>query len=275
MNMTITTSFINGKWRDKNENVSDIINPYTHEKIGEKYSVTSEEVEETLQTSFSNKKKVKNIPSHKRAVILKKSAQLLEERREYFASIISKELGKPLKNTLGEVDRSIETLELSGEEAKRLNGETLPGDASARGVRSIAYTHRVPIGVVAAITPFNAPLNLVCHKVGPAFAGGNVTILKPASNTTIIAKAFVELLLEAGMPEDAINLLIGGREVVQPIVSDDRVNLISLTGGLTASNAISKVAGIKKQLYELGGNAATIVHEDADINKAADRKSVV
>lgn len=269
MNMTITTSFINGKWRDKNENVSDIINPYTHEKIGEKYSVTSEEVEETLQTSFSNKKKVKNIPSHKRAVILKKSAQLLEERREYFASIISKELGKPLKNTLGEVDRSIETLELSGEEAKRLNGETLPGDASARGVRSIAYTHRVPIGVVAAITPFNAPLNLVCHKVGPAFAGGNVTILKPASNTTIIAKAFVELLLEAGMPEDAINLLIGGREVVQPIVSDDRVNLISLTGGLTASNAISKVAGIKKQLYELGGNAATIVHEDADINKAA------
>lgn len=269
MSTKVAKSFINGEWLSSDGNESDVISPYTREKIGVKYTATEEDVERALKAAFESKREMKQMTAYKRAEILKNAASLLQERKTEFAKLISTELGKPLKNTLDEVDRSIETLELSGEEAKRLTGETISGDVSERGANTFASIQRVPAGVVTAITPFNAPLNLVCHKVGPAFAGGNVTILKPASNTTLIATAFVELILEAGFPENAINLIIGGREVVQPIVSDDRVNIISLTGGLTASNAISKVAGIKKQLYELGGNAATIVHEDADVTRAA------
>ncbi len=123
--------------------------------------------------------------------------------------------------------------------------------------------------MVAAITPFNAPLNLVCHKVGPAFAAGNSVILKPASQTTLIATKLVKLLLEAGLPKNAINLVIGRREVGQQIVKDDRVNVISFTGGTVASENICSLAGMKKVLLELGGNAATVVHEDADLQRAA------
>ena len=269
MELKTANSFIAGKWLSTDREQSDIINPYNQEKIGVQYAATIEDVDRALAVSFEQKKRVKEITVYERANILKKAAQLLEDRKTKFATIISSELGKPLKNTLDEVDRSVETLELSGEEAKRLHGETLPGDVSSRGMNAIASTHRVPVGVVAAITPFNAPLNLVCHKVGPAFAGGNVTILKPAPQTTLIATAFLELLLEAGLPSYAINMVLGGVEVGQQIVSDDRVNVISFTGGLVASENISQIAGIKKQLFELGGNAATIVHEDANIDRAA------
>src|SRR5690625_4972989 len=269
MNVTVANSFVEGEWLDTNREALDIISPYSNEKIGVQYVATKDDVERALEAAIQSKKEIKQISSLKRAKILQKAAVLLEERKEEFAKILSSELGKPLKNTRDEVDRSVETLELSGEEAKRLHGETIPGDVSSRGMNAIASTHRVSVGVVAAITPFNAPLNLVCHKVGPAFAGGNVTILKPAPQTTLIATAFLELLLEAGLPSYAINMVLGGVEVGQQIVSDDRVNIISFTGGLVASENISQIAGIKKQLFELGGNAATIVHEDANIDRAA------
>ncbi len=165
--------------------------------------------------------------------------------------------------------RSIETLIQSAEEAKRQFGETIPGGASSRGKGSTALTFRVPVGVIAAITPFNAPLNLICHKIGPSFAAGNVTVLKPAPQAPFIAKALVELLIEAGMPAKAIQMVLGGREVGGKIVADSRTNLVSFTGGVPAGQQISKLAGMKKVLLELGGNAGTIVHEDADIERAA------
>lgn len=269
MELKIANSFIEGEWLSTDREQQDIINPFSNEKIGVQYVATKDDVDRALEASYKSKIEIKRIPSSTRAKILKNAAALLQERKETFAKILSSELGKPLKNTLDEVDRSIETLELSGEEAKRLHGETLPGDVSERGVNTIASTYRVPVGVVAAVTPFNAPLNLVCHKVGPAFAGGNVTILKPAPQTTLIATALLELLFEAGFPKSAINMVLGGVEVGQQIVSDDRVNIISFTGGIIASKNISEIAGIKKQLFELGGNAATIVHEDANLNRAA------
>lgn len=269
MVVTVANSFIDGEWLSNDRKENEVINPYSGEKIGVKYFATEEDVERALQVSYQNKREIKEIPSLERAKILQKAASLLEERKEEFARLLSSELGKPLKNTLDEVDRSIETLQLSGEEAKRLHGETMAGDVSARGNNTIAATFRVPVGVVAAITPFNAPLNLVCHKVGPSFAAGNVTILKPAPQTTLIATALLHLLFEAGFPKNAINMVLGGAEVGQQIVSDDRVNVISFTGGIVASKNISQIAGIKKQLYELGGNAATIVHKDADLARAA------
>ncbi|WP_431803516.1 aldehyde dehydrogenase family protein [Halobacillus andaensis] len=261
--------FIGGEWISADREKLEIRSPFTQEVIGEQYLATAEDVEQALSQAYTSKKEIRNIPTFKRAQILKKASELLEENKQKFAEIISSELGKPLKNTLGEVDRSIETMELSAEEAKRLHGETLPGDASERGVNTVASTHRVPAGVVAAITPFNAPLNLVCHKVGPAFAGGNVTILKPAPQTTLVAAEFIKLLLEAGFPKQAIHMVLGGVETGQQIVRDDRVNVISFTGGTVASKNICETAGIKKVLLELGGNAATIVHEDANIADAA------
>ncbi len=261
--------FVNGKWLLDDREKVQVKSPYSGEVIGEQFLATKEDVELALQSAFESKKEIGAIPAYKRADILKRAADLLHERRETFAKLISLELGKPLKNTLDEVARSVETLQLSGEEAKRLTGESIPGDASERGVNAIATTIRVPVGVVAAITPFNAPLNLVCHKVGPAFAAGNAVILKPAPQTSLIATALLELLLEAGFPENAVNMVLGGVEAGQDIVKDDRVNVISFTGGTVAARNISELAGMKKVLLELGGNAATIVHEDADLARAA------
>lgn len=268
MKNTNVTSFVNGEWLPSSPSAEKVINPYTGEIIGTRTDATEEDVVKALASAFAAKKEIAKIPAHERAKILKRASKLLEERKEEFAKIISEELGKPMKYTLDEVARSIETLELSGEEAKRLIGESIPGDASARGTNAMAVTFRVPVGVVAAITPFNAPLNLVCHKIGPAFAAGNSVIFKPASQTPFIASEFIKLLLEAGVPSNAINMVYGNRYVVQQIVKDDRVNVISFTGGVVASKNICSLAGIKKVILELGGNAATIVHEDADLDRA-------
>lgn len=262
-------SYVNGNWVSVTQNSTPNVNPFTNEVIGERWTASEKDVENAIASAYSAKKEIAKIPAFERAAILKRAASLLEKEKERFARIISLELGKPIKNTLDEVSRSVETLELSAEEAKRLFGETLPGDSASRGAKAIAATFRVPVGVVAAITPFNAPLNLVCHKIGPAFAAGNSIIFKPASQTTIVATEFLKLLLEAGFPENAINMVIGNRDVVQKIVSDDRVNVISFTGGLVASKNICQLAGIKKVLLELGGNAATVVHHDADLKRAA------
>ncbi|WP_184320612.1 aldehyde dehydrogenase family protein [Geobacillus subterraneus] len=269
MNVRKAQLYINGTWVEDNRAVEPVKNPYTGEVIGEQQLATPNDVENALAAAFAAKKEVAGIPAYERERILKKASMLLEERKETFARYISEELGKPLKNTLDEVSRSIETLEQSAEEAKRLFGETIPGDASARGTKAVALTFRVPVGVVAAITPFNAPLNLICHKIGPAFAAGNTVVLKPAPQTPLIAAELLKLMLEAGLPPRAINMVLGGAEVGQQIVKDDRVNVISFTGGVVASRHICALAGMKKVLLELGGNAATIVHEDADLKRAA------
>ncbi|MEH7238170.1 aldehyde dehydrogenase family protein [Bacillus sp. JJ1562] len=261
--------YINGQWFLVDRDLIDVKSPYSGEVIGQQVLSKAEDVEKALASAYEAKKDIAKLTALERSKILKKAATLLENNIEKFAKLISLELGKPLKNTRDEVTRSIETLELSGEEAKRIMGETMSGDSSERGENALAITFRVPAGVVAAITPFNAPLNLVCHKIGPAFAAGNSVVFKPAPQSALIATEFLKLLLEAGMPENAINMVLGGVEIGQQIVKDNRVNVISFTGGIVASKNISKLAGIKKVLFELGGNAATIVHEDADIEKAA------
>lgn len=263
------SSYINGIWIKDDRQKFDIHSPYNGEVVGSYYASNEHDVEAAIATAYGARKEIAAIPVYKRATILKQASEILHARREEIATLISSELGKPFRNTLDEVARSVETLALSGEEAKRLIGETIRGDASERGENALAMTFRVPVGVVAAITPFNAPLNLVAHKVGPAFAAGNTVVLKPSTQTTLIAATLLEILLEAGLPMNAISLVIGNRERVGKIVSDDRVNVISFTGGTVASRTICEQAGMKKVLLELGGNAATIVHEDADIQRAA------
>ncbi|MFP3718376.1 aldehyde dehydrogenase family protein [Bacillus safensis] len=262
-------SYINGEWLDTGRVKTDIINPYSGERIGTSYLASSEDIEQALSSAQHAKKQIAGISAIERSRLLTKAATLLEEQKDHFAKLISLELGKPLKNTRDEVSRSIETLAQSAEEANRLIGETIPGNVSSRGQGAMAMTFKVPVGVVLAITPFNAPLNLICHKVGPAFAGGNVIILKPAPQTSAVATAFVELLLEAGFPEAGLQLVIGGVDAGKKLVTDDRTNLISFTGGAAGGEHITTSAGLKKVLLELGGNGATIVHHDADIEQAA------
>ncbi|AIF68110.1 aldehyde dehydrogenase [Terribacillus saccharophilus] len=261
--------FVNGVWIDDDREPIPVVGPYKNENVGVQLTANKEEVDLALAAAHSDKKQIASLSQAFRAKVLYQAAALLEERREEFAALIAKEVGKALKNTRDEVARSIETLQLSAEEVKRLFGETIPGGASERGASSMALTFRVPVGVVAAITPFNAPLNLICHKIGPSFAAGNVTILKPAPQAPLIATALVELLLEAGMPTQAIHMILGGKEIGEKLVQDDRVNLVSFTGGVPGGQQISKTAGMKKVLLELGGNAGTIVHEDANVERAA------
>ncbi|MFS0785596.1 aldehyde dehydrogenase family protein [Shouchella sp. 1P09AA] len=264
------TSFINGEWVTPVESEGiEVRSPYLNELIGHQYETNEQGVEEALASAITHKKEIAKLEPIERSTILYKAATLMEERQEELAKLISSEVGKALKNTRDEVGRSIETLIQSAEEAKRQFGETIPGGASSRGKGSTAITFRVPVGVIAAITPFNAPLNLICHKIGPSFAAGNVTVLKPAPQAPLIAAALVELLLEAGMPAQAIQMVLGGREVGEKIVEDSRTNLVSFTGGVPAGQQISKISGMKKVLLELGGNAGTIVHEDADVDRAA------
>ncbi|MEH7732797.1 aldehyde dehydrogenase family protein [Bacillus pumilus] len=262
-------SYIDGEWMDTDRVKTDIINPYSGERIGTSYLASSEDIEQALSIAQHAKKQIAGISAIERSKLLTKAATLLEEQKDHFAKLISLELGKPLKNTRDEVSRSIETLAQSAEEANRLVGETIPGNVSSRGKGAMAMTFKVPVGVVLAITPFNAPLNLICHKVGPAFAGGNVIILKPAPQTSAVATAFVKLLLEAGFPEASLQLVIGGVDAGKQLVTDERTNLISFTGGAAGGEQITTSAGLKKVLLELGGNGATIVHHDADIEQAA------
>lgn len=260
---------IAGKWTDNDQASVEVYNPYSGDMIGRQCVATEEDVRRALQAAHAGKALTAAIPIHERARILKQAAALLAQNQLEFARIISREIGKPLKNTLDEVSRSIETLELSGEEAKRLLGESIPGGASGRGEQTMAVTLRVPVGVVAAITPFNAPLNLICHKVGPAFAAGNSIVLKPAPQAPFTAVRLLELLLEAGMPPYCVNMVLGGADVGAQIVRSELVNVVSFTGSARAGEQICRDAGMKKVLLELGGNAATIVHEDANLARAA------
>ena len=164
----------------------------------------------------------------------------------------------------------METLEVSADEAKRLVGEMIPLDAAPNGAGKLGFTLRVPCGVVAAITPFNFPLNLVCHKVGPAIAGGNAVLIKPASDTPLSSLKLVEILLEAGLPESAIACVTGaGGDLGAAIGEDDRIRKISFTGSAEVGTRICQQAGIKRVTLELGGNGPVIILDDADVEAAA------
>ena len=190
----------------------------------------------------------------------------MDERREEFAEIIAKEAAKPIRAARGEVDRTVQTYKFAAEEAKRIYGETLPLDAAPGADGRIAYTIRKPIGVIGAITPFNFPLNLVAHKVGPAIAAGNTVVLKPADQTPLSSYALVELFEEAGLPNGALNIISGpGPTVGEAIVKNDYVASITFTGSPKVGIGIKQKAGLKRVTLELGSNAAVIIDEDVEL----------
>ena len=195
---------------------------------------------------------------------------MLRERQDEVARTISSEAGKPLKAARVEADRAVSTFTMAAVEARRLAGEMVPMDASPAGVGKIAYTMRVPIGVVGAITPFNFPLNLVAHKVAPALAAGCAVVLKPAGQTPMSALLLAELETEAGLPPGWLNVLVGpSAQIGDVLVEDERIRLITFTGSSEVGWKIRERAAKKKVNLELGNATPVIVEPDADIETAA------
>jgi acyl-CoA reductase-like NAD-dependent aldehyde dehydrogenase len=262
---------INGGWMDA-QNYVQLISPYSGEVIAEIPSATEQEVNLAIEAAYQARDVMAKLPAHRRAAILEKLADLLEERAEEAARIISLEAAKPITTAKGEVARTIATYKFAAEEAKRIHGETIPLDAAPGGEGRIAYTVREPLGVIGAITPFNFPMNLVAHKVGPAIAAGNTIVLKPASQTPLSAYFIAELLQEAGLPAGAINVITGsGRIVGDKIVTDDRVKMITFTGSPAVGIGIRNKAGLKRVTLELGSNSGLIIDEGIDIDKIIPR----
>ncbi|MFJ7729408.1 aldehyde dehydrogenase family protein [Neobacillus sp. NPDC097160] len=263
--------FINGGDVEAAE-YAPLYSPYSGEKIAEIAMADEKLTKDAVKAAGAGFQVISKMPAYKRAAILEKVAKLLEERLDQAAEIISKESAKPITFAKGEVSRTIETYKFAAEEAKRIHGETIPFDASPGGVGRIGYTVRKPIGVIGAITPFNFPMNLVAHKVGPAVASGNSIVLKPASQTPLIALYIAELFKEAGLPDGVLNVVTGSGSIVgEAIIRDDRVAMITFTGSPAVGIAIRNKAGLKRTTLELGSNAAVILDKDTNVDQVVER----
>ena len=207
-------------------------------------------------------------PAHARSAVLAKLARAVTEAKPAIVDAMVGIVGKTRRDASGEVDRSVETLAISAEEALRIEGFEIPMDSSPRGEGRIAIARRYPIGVVAAITPFNAPLNTVCHKVGPALAAGNTVVHKPDVRAAKVAVMFAEIATGCGLPAGVLNVIHGDAEVGERLVTHPDVDVIGFTGSEAVGERIRSIAGLRRVLLELGGNAPAIVHHDADLGRA-------
>ncbi len=244
--------------------------PYTGEVVDTIPLATVEEVEQAITIAEKGKGLMKNLPIHKRVDILMRTAELLDRNKNEIANIIVHEAGKTIVDSKDEVVRTAELFRYTAEEAKRIHGETLPFSSLKGSEYKVGYFVKEPVGIVVAIAPFNVPLALMAHKIAPAIAAGNAIIMKPASQTSMNTIRLGELLLEAGMPPEAVSVLTGSGSIVgDALVKDPRVRMVSFTGSLETGKRISANAGIKKLSLELGSNSAMIVTEHADVDKAA------
>ena len=266
--------FIGGRWVDGGLPF-EVKNKYNGEVIGMVITARQEDVAKAVLAAEKAAPVLAEMPAHRRAEILLRTAQRLQERKEEIARTIAAEAGKALKFARLEVERAVSTFALAAEEAKRIHGETFALDAVPAGEGYFGFWVRRPLGVVAAITPFNFPLNLVAHKVAPAIAAGNTLVLKPANTTPLTAVLLCQILQEAGIPEGGINLVNGsGSTVGDWLVTDSRVAKITFTGSPAVGRQILSRAGIKKVTLELGNTAPVIVAPDADLEFVAQRCAV-
>jgi len=258
---------INGELRDKNEKI-EVINPYNNKLVDKVPEGSKKDVIGAIAAAKNAKKSMNNLSSRKIYEILFKISRKMKDHADNFAELITLETGKPIKDTKEEIKRSIQTIELSAEESKRIYGETVPMDATIGGKGFIGFTLRIPLGVIGAITPFNYPINLALHKIAPAIAAKNTIVLKPSSQAPLsilkLGKIFNEFL-----PAGAINIVTGRGSIVgDEIVKNNNIDKISFTGSVNTGISISKKAGLKKLTMELGGNDPLIVLDDADIDEA-------
>ncbi|MGO8092892.1 aldehyde dehydrogenase family protein [Rhizobium leguminosarum] len=247
-----------------------VSNPFDGSLVGVVSETSADAVNLLLERANRGAKIARSLPRHQRSAILEKSAATVEAREEEFALLIVREAGKTITQARKEVTRCVNTLKLSAEEAKRNAGEVIPFDAYAGSESRQGWYTREPLGIITAITPYNDPLNLVAHKLGPAIAGGNAILLKPSELTPLSAIKLAGVLIESGLPEEVITVAVGGADVGKALASAKEVRMISFTGGFATGEAIAKSAGIKKLAMDLGGNAPVIVMENSDVDAAVE-----
>ena len=250
----------------------EVIDKFSGDVIGRVPTADADAVDRAVRTAHAAFGTWRERPAHERSAILRRVADLIESRSESFATSIARESGKAWKYATGEVARAVETFTFAAEEAKRIHGETVPMDASKAGENRVGFYFRMPLGVIAAITPFNFPLNLVAHKVGPALAAGNTIVLKPAEETPLTAVLMRDVFVRAGLPDDVLQLVHGdGPTTGEALVTHPVPAKVSFTGSPPVGRRILQVAGLKRVTLELGNNSGTLVEPDADLDRAIPR----
>jgi len=259
---------IGGRWRDP-ARVVEVRDPYRGGMVGTAPVSSAAEVEAAVAAAVEMRAQAAAMPGYERAALLRRAAGLVERDAAGLAELMTRETGKAIKDSEAEVRRSLETMLLAAEEAIRIEGRHIPLDGSPMGAGKLAVLMRFPVGVVAAITPFNAPFNLAAHKIAPSIAAGNTMVLKPPPQAPLVVHRLVELVVEAGLPPGMLNVVYGGADIGAAIVADPRVDFITFTGSSRAGLAIKAASGLRRVALELGGNNATIIHDDADLAPAA------
>ena len=256
--------------RRSNGAVDEVRNPYSGEVVGTAPRASAADVEEALAAAVDGAAAMRRLSAHERQSALERAAELTAATVDELAHTICAEVGKPLTEARGEASRIADLIRLSAAEGARMHGETVPVDAAPNAGDKLGLTIRQPCGIVVAVTPFNYPALLVGHKVYPALAAGNAVILKPASRTPLTALLLTRLLLEAGLPPNAIQCVTGsGADVGTALCADERVRKISFTGSTEVGRRIASVAGIKRLSLELGANCPVVVLPDADLEQTA------
>jgi acyl-CoA reductase-like NAD-dependent aldehyde dehydrogenase len=262
--------FVDGRWWEDGDLV-DIRAPYDGSLIARVVQGRREHAEAAIAAAVKAFGTTRRLPAFERQRVLRRIAESMGERKEEFARTLAQEAGKPIKAARTEVERAIFTFNVAAEESTRIYGEFLPLDWQEFTAGRWGIVRRFPLGPIAGITPFNFPINLVAHKVAPAIAAGCPMVLKPAPQTPLCSLLLAECVQQAGWPDGGLNVLPLSNEDAGVLVTDERIKLISFTGSVPVGWDIKRRAGKKKVVLELGGNAAVIVHSDADLAYAAER----
>lgn len=257
---------IGGEWI-RTPQVRAISLPYDGSQVGEVYDADPATVDRAVVAAQKGAETMAALSQYERAELLQRMRNLLERDAEEFARLITLETGKTIREARGEVARSQQTLVASADEARHLQGEVVPMEAAPTGKGRWAMTVREPLGVIAAITPFNFPLNLALHKIGPALAAGNSVVHKPSENTPLSAVRLARLAIEAGVPSGAYNVVTGpGEETGRQIVNDPRIAMITFTGSPEVGREIRAAAGFRRMTLEMGSNSSVILEPDCDLD---------
>ena len=261
---------LDGKWSTEGQQ-TEVHSPYDGIVVGTVCFAGRPQVDQAIAAAVRAFEVTRKLPSYERQRVLQRVSRQLAEQREEFARSIALEAGKPIKTARAEVDRAIFTFQVASEEATRIYGEYLPMDLQEFTAGRWALVRRFPLGPIAAITPFNFPLNLVAHKVAPAIAAGCTVVLKPASQTPRTALLLAQAIEKAGWPAGALNVLPLRNQDADQLVTDDRLKMLSFTGSPAVGWKLKSQSRKKRVTLELGGNAGVIIHSDADLDYAAER----
>lgn len=265
--------FTEGRWRQSKSGMTfDVKTPVNGDLVAKVTVATKEEVLETIKAAHENRYKIREVPAIERIELFEEAEKLIQEYRGDFVRTLVVGSGKTVVDAEGEVGATLGRMRLTMEDARKIFGEYIPGDWADDTLGKFALVLREPIGVVAAISPFNHPLFLTVCKIVPALLSGNAVVVKPPSSNPIVSLLYARVLEEAGMPEGSLHILTGnGSEIGDTLVSDDRIGMVSFTGSTAVGKHITTITGIKRCHLELGGKGAAIILEDTDIELAADR----